>query len=85
LAKHLIGEIESDRQVVEEFARRLDGGSSLVNDATGWLGARMSWLKLGRVTGSLGTFQALETLALGILGRLTLWHALGRQLRTTRD
>jgi hypothetical protein len=76
LAAELIAEIESGRQVVDALARRLDEGSSLLKDATGWLGAKIGRLKLGRAAGDLGTFQALETLALGIIGKLALWHAL---------
>jgi hypothetical protein len=76
LAAQLIEEIESDRQVADALARRLDDGSSLLKDATGWLGAKIGRLKLGRAAGTLGTFQALEALALGILGKLALWDAL---------
>ena len=40
-------------------------------------GAKSIQLKLGRSTaGTLGTFQALEILALGVLGKLALWRAL---------
>ena len=77
LAAGLVAEVEADRGVLEGLARRVAEGSSLLKDATGWLGAKMSQLKLGRQTsGTLGTFQARETLALGVLGKLALWRAL---------
>ena len=77
LAAKLVTEVESDRKVLEALAQRIAEGSSLLKDATGWLGAKISQLKLGRQTaGTLGTFQALETLALGVLGKLALWRAL---------
>ena len=76
LAAQLLAEVEADR-VLDALARRVAGGSSLLKDATGWLGAKISQLKLGRQTaGTLGMFQALETLALGLLGKLALWRAL---------
>jgi hypothetical protein len=60
LAAQLLAEVESDREVLEALARRVAKGSSLLKDATGWLGAKISQLKLGRQTaGTLGTFQAL--------------------------
>ena len=77
LAAQLLAEVEADRGVLDALARRVAEGSSLLKDATGWLGAKISQLKLGRQTaGTLGTFQALETLALGVLGKLALWRAL---------
>jgi hypothetical protein len=77
LAARLVVEVEADRGVLEALARRVAAGSSLLKDATGWLGAKISQLKLSHQTaGTLGTFQALETLALGVLGKLALWHAL---------
>jgi hypothetical protein len=77
LAEELLTEVEADRQVLEALARQVGAGASVLKDATGWLGAKISQFKLGRTTaGALGTFQALETLALGVLGKLALWHAL---------
>jgi hypothetical protein len=77
LAAQLLAEVEADRGVLDGLARRVAEGSSLLKDVTGWLGAKISQLKLGRQTaGTLGTFQALEILALGVLGKLALWRAL---------
>jgi hypothetical protein len=76
-AAELVTDVEADRQVLEALARQIGGGSSVLKDATGWLGAKLSQVKLGRSTaGTLGTLQALEALALGVLGKLALWHAL---------
>jgi hypothetical protein len=76
LAAQLVAEVEADRGVLDALARRVAEGSSLLKDG-GWLGAKISQLKLGRQTaGTLGTFQALETLPLGVLGKLALWRAL---------
>jgi hypothetical protein len=57
LAAELVTEVGADREVLEALARRVAEGSSLLKDATGWLGAKISQLKLGRQTaGTLGTF-----------------------------
>ena len=77
LAAQLVAEVEADRGVLDALARRVAEGPSLLKDATGWLGEKISQLKLGhQVAGPLGTFQALEILALGVLGKVALWDAL---------
>jgi hypothetical protein len=77
LAAELLVEIEQDRMVAENLAERL--GSTRTNpvkEAVAWVGDRAGQLKLRVGDGDLGTFEALETLALGILGKLSLWRAL---------
>jgi len=77
LAARLVAEVEADRGVLDALARRVADGSSLLKDAAGWLGGKISQLKLSHhAAGTLGTFQALEVLALGILGKVALWQAL---------
>ena len=41
-------DVESDRAVLLELAERAGGGSSVLKEATAWLGAKISRLKLGR-------------------------------------
>ena len=52
------------------------GGLDL-KDVAGWVTEKLSRIKLqqGRAWG-LGTFEALEALALGIMGKRSLWAAL---------
>jgi hypothetical protein len=70
-------DVEADRAVLAGLAQRAGGGPSVVKEATAWLSAKVGRLKLGRdAAGTLGTLEALETLALGILGKLALWRAL---------
>ena len=72
-ATELLAEVEADRAVLQELADRLGAGSSTLQKAAAWLGVKVSRLKLGRrVAGDLGTFEALETLGLGILGKQAL-------------
>jgi hypothetical protein len=76
-AAEVLVEVEADREVLHGLAERVGAESSALKEATAWLGEKMSRLKLGSHTaGELGTFEALDTLALGILGKLALWRAL---------
>jgi hypothetical protein len=48
-----------------------------LKDPAAWMAEKISQLKLRRDhPGGLGTFEALEALALGISGKLELWTAL---------
>ncbi len=76
-ARVLRADVEADRAILAELAERAGGGSGVVKEATAWLSAKVGRLKLGRDgAGGLGTLEALETVALGILGKLALWRAL---------
>jgi hypothetical protein len=76
-AGEILAEIEADRAVLAELTDRVGRGSSVLKEATAWVGAKVSRLKLGQRGGDdLGTLETLEALALGILGKLALWRAL---------
>jgi hypothetical protein len=76
-AAELLVEVAADRAVLQGLAERVGAGSSGLKEAAAWLGEKVSRLKLRRrAAGGLGTFEALEALALGILGKLALWRAL---------
>lgn len=76
-AAGLVREIEQDRATLHQLADRVGEGSSPLKDATAWVGEKLSRLKLhSKVSGPLGTLEALETLGLGILGKAALWRAL---------
>jgi hypothetical protein len=76
-AAELLVEVEADRAVLQGLAERVGVGSSRLKEAAAWVGEKVSRLKLRhRAAGVLGTFEALEALALGILGKLALWRAL---------
>ena len=77
LAGELHVEIEQDRSVLEQLAKLVNGSASSGKDAVAWLAEKASRLKLRTFgEGSLGTFEKLETIALGILGKESLWNAL---------
>ena len=70
----LLAEIEQDRQTLQGLIDRAGNGVPILKEATAWMGEKLGELKLRR--GSFGTFEALEALALGILGKLALWEVM---------
>ncbi|MEO8090957.1 MAG: hypothetical protein ABI703_11730 [Gemmatimonadales bacterium] len=73
-------EIEKDQKVLKELLRGLGGTQSRVRQAAAWLSEKVGEVKLkldDPGSGDLRILEALETLELGILGKLALWRALG--------
>jgi hypothetical protein len=75
-AAGLLVEVEADREVLRGLSERVGAGASGLKEAAAWLGEKVSQVKFRRSAGDLGTFEALEALGLGILGKLALWRAL---------
>jgi hypothetical protein len=77
LAEKLLKEVIADCAVLQELLKDIGGGGDLLKKAGAWLAERTAQLKL-RIgnDAELGDFEALEVLALGILGKLKLWTAL---------
>jgi hypothetical protein len=76
-ANHLLNEVEVDRTTLKELANKVGSGENVIKDAAGWLSEKTIRLKFGHtMADSFGTFQAIEFLSLGILGKLALWRAL---------
>jgi hypothetical protein len=76
-AAWLLVEIESDRTVLRQLAERASAGGRTVKELAGWLGEKVSRLKLRHDDNDgLGLFEALEFLELGIHGKSELWRAL---------
>ena len=72
-------EIEEDRRTLDSLMDQLDVGRNPVKQAGGWLAEKWSRVKFsgaGSGEAAHGNFMALETLALGILGKRSLWVAL---------
>jgi hypothetical protein len=82
LADELIREIEEDRQILQHLADKIGKPQNTLKEGAAWLAQKASLWKLGGEGPSLSTFEALETLSLGILGKLALWRAL-RVLQST--
>lgn len=78
-SRDLLVEIEKDKLVLQQLAERLNADSNVLKEAASWLSEKATRLKLRHQTeGALGTFESLEALSLGILGKEALWTALSR-------
>ena len=76
----LKSEVEEDQKVLKELLRGLGGTPSRVRRAAAWLTEKVGEAKLKLDNpggGELRLLEVLETLELGILGKLALWRALG--------
>ncbi len=71
----LLPEIEADRGTLQRLAEVVGDGGSVVKESTAWLAQKASRVKLSPGD-PLGTFEAIEMLCLGILGKRSLWQAL---------
>lgn len=77
--RELKGKVEADRSLLGELQKSIDKEPSAILKAAGNIAARVGGLKLmweGIKPGSLGMFEALEMLALGVQGKRLLWLAL---------
>jgi hypothetical protein len=75
----LAAEIDSDRRTLVDLAERLGTASNPVKQGTAWLAEKASQVKFSGMTSGnpeLGTFLALETLSLGVEGKISLWRSL---------
>lgn len=76
-AATLLIEVEADRETLRNLAETTGAGPSTLKETASWLAERASRLKLTHTSNySLGTFEALEFLELGIHGKWALWCAL---------
>jgi len=71
-------EVKQDQQTLQEIINRVGKAQLDLTEAAGWFAEKASQIKLKRDKsgGGLGTFEALEALALGIRGKWELWQAL---------
>ncbi|MGZ6616394.1 MAG: hypothetical protein ACXVFQ_18425 [Solirubrobacteraceae bacterium] len=79
LMESLAPKIEHDREALIELMRELDSSKNPVKQAAAWVAEKASRAKFtGMTSGNaeLGTFMALETLALGVRGKECMWTAL---------
>jgi hypothetical protein len=75
----LQSEIEEDQKVLQALLRGVGGKESRLRKAAAWLTEKVAEVKLkldDPGAGELRLLEALETLELGILGKLALWRAL---------
>ncbi len=76
-AAELLREIEADRADLRSIIERVGGEGHSFKETLGWIAEKVSRFKLGHSSGAdLALFEGLEMLALGILGKASLWDAL---------
>lgn len=72
-------ELNEEQDELRGVLRELGAGESSVRRAAGWFAEKVTRLKLtwdDPGSGALRRFEALEGLAIGIFGKLSLWRAL---------
>jgi hypothetical protein len=72
-------EIEQDQQILRQLLKRLGGSENPLRKAAAWLSEKIGEVKLRLDDAGDGEFEmleGLETLCLGIQGKLALWRAL---------
>jgi hypothetical protein len=72
-------QVEQDQKVLQDLLRELGARESAVRKAAAWLTEKLGQAKLkfdDPGDGDLRMLEALETLGLGIQGKLALWRAL---------
>jgi hypothetical protein len=75
----LAPQIEQDRQTLIDLMQQLDSSKNPIKQATAWIAEKASRAKFSGMTSgepALGTFMALETLALGVRGKACMWKTL---------
>lgn len=79
----LRAQIEEDRETLVDLMQRMDVTRNPVKQATGWLAEKASSMKFSGLSSGdsdHGIFMALESMALGVQGKASLWRAL-REVR----
>ncbi|WP_414661201.1 hypothetical protein [Horticoccus sp. 23ND18S-11] len=85
LAADLHREIEEDRVTLRGIIDRIGGETHPFKETVGWIAEKAAGFKLRREENlALGVFEGLEMLALGILGKRSLWAALDLLASTDR-
>lgn len=77
--RELAGEIQEDRETLEELRAALGGERDPVREAAGWMAEKLSRLRLksaGQGSSELSLLLQVETLWMGIQGKLAMWEAL---------
>jgi len=78
----LAPQIEEDRMTLLELMARMQTSRSLLKQASGWIAEKAARVKFRRLASGeheIGTLMAVESLTLGVWGKLGLWKALSQQ------
>ncbi len=71
-------DVTADQETLQKIINSVGRTHLDLKEAAGWFAEKAAQLKLrdDHASGGIGTFEALETLMLGIRGKLALWRVL---------
>jgi hypothetical protein len=71
-------DVTADQVTLQKIIDGVGGTHLDLKEAAGWFAGKAAQVKLreDHASGGIGTFEALETLVLGIRGKLALWRVL---------
>jgi hypothetical protein len=76
-AKPVRDEIDADRETLRQLIARIGESRHTFKEKLGWVGEKLSRAKLSSTDHpEFAHFEGLEILALGILGKVSLWETL---------
>jgi hypothetical protein len=77
-ARVLESDVTADQETLQTIIESVGQAHLDLKEAAGWFAEKAAQLKLreDHLSGGIGTFEALETLMLGIRGKLALWRVL---------
>lgn len=77
-ANGLEAEVTEDQETLQKIIDCVGRAHTDLKEAAGWFAEKAAHFKLkeDKAQGGIGTFEALETLVLGIRGKLALWQLL---------
>ncbi|MDQ3945862.1 MAG: hypothetical protein M3357_12060 [Actinomycetota bacterium] len=76
--QNLLVELEEDKQTLEGIMDAVGASRNQVKQAGAWLGEKLTRLKLGTSQKDLGNLLSVETLCMGVQGKIYLWISLGK-------
>ncbi len=72
----VLGEIEEDKRTLEGIMDAVGATHNPVKQAGAWLGEKLTRLKLGTSEKDLANLLSVETLCMGVQGKIYLWRSL---------
>jgi hypothetical protein len=77
-ARGLKADVKQDQETLQKIIDSVGSTHLDLKEAAGWFAEKAAVFKLrgDHAAGGIGTFEALETLVLGIRGKLALWEVL---------
>ena len=73
-----LAEVEEDKQTLEGLMDTVGASRNPVKQAGAWLGEKFTRLKLGTSEKDLANLISVETLCMGIQGKIYLWTSLAK-------